>query len=128
MGSCQAGILILIAMFAQERKLPANLVHAVVLTESSCRVDAVGPYGEIGLMQLRPRYFKPYTKKQLFNPINNIALGTKHLKYMKNNCPHQKNYTWVVCYNTGVRGSKDIKHPKKHPYYRKVMKKWAKVR
>jgi soluble lytic murein transglycosylase-like protein len=101
--------------------LNPNLVLAVAQQESSLNPKAVGPVGEIGLMQIRPRYSK-FTRKDLFNPIINIVEGLRMLSFAKNNCRHQLDFTWIICYNRGVQGGSKVKDPYSNEYYQKVMR------
>lgn len=97
-----------------------QLTESIIQIESRGNTFALGTQGDSGLMQIRHQ-FVPETQLQLFNPCTNIRRGVKLLKEAKEKCIHKLNYTWVVCYNLGIRGGKKIKHPKKFPYYLKVM-------
>ncbi len=94
---------------------------SVIRQESNFQPHAVGTHGEIGLMQLMPQYF-PMPKKKLFEVETNIKLGIRHLAQVKAECVHHKEHTYLVCFNVGVAGGNRIRHPKKFPYYQKVMK------
>ena len=58
-----------------------NLARAIIYTESSFRVNALGRQGEIGLMQVKPSTARGMgyrgTKNQLYLPENNIKYGMK---------------------------------------------------
>ena len=114
-------IISLILQYSDQYNIDPVLVAAVIQNESSFNTKAVGPVGEVGLMQLRPEYFPQYSKQQLFNPKVNIRLGVEHLSRIKMSCKHQDKNTWIVCYNTGIAGGNKIKHPELFPYYKKVM-------
>jgi soluble lytic murein transglycosylase-like protein len=60
------------------QNLPARLVGAIIIAESTCKPEAVSPSGAIGLMQIMPT--KRYTKAELRRPERNIAIGTSILK------------------------------------------------
>ena len=111
----------LILAAAVHFNISPELALSVALQESSLNPQAVGPVGEVGLFQVRPRYSK-FSRSELFNPIINITEGLRMLKFAKTHCKHQKDYTWIVCYNLGVTGGNRIKYPKKFEYYKKVMK------
>ena len=61
-----------------------ELARAIIYTESSFRVNALGRHGEIGLMQVKPSTARGMgyrgTKNQLYLPENNIKYGMKYLK------------------------------------------------
>lgn len=61
-----------------------ELARAIIYTESSFRVNALGSRGEIGLMQIKPATARGMgyrgTKNQLYLPENNIKYGMKYLK------------------------------------------------
>lgn len=80
--------------------------------------------GDGGLMQLNTKYYKFHNPDWIFKPTVNIALATKKLGYLKKNCYHKDNQTFVLCYNLGETGAKKIKFPTKHTYYRKVKTMW----
>jgi membrane-bound lytic murein transglycosylase MltF len=114
---------------ARDFNVDPDLIAAVIEVESSWNHKAVGPSGEIGLMQLHPK-FHPYAIA--FDPETdwqwNIYHGTRHLNNLRKQCgqklmqsPHP--YTWVIAYNQGCR--RTPKYPQLHPYYKKVMKAYA---
>ena len=115
-------LLSLVLFYSQQYNIDPHLAIAVIETESGFNVNAVGKAGEVGLFQLRPKYFKKYSMKQLFKPEINIKEGIKHLAYMKKHCTYKGLKKFVVCYNAGVEGAKNIKHPEEFSYYRKVFK------
>ena len=98
------------------------LIRAVARVESANKPDAVSPDGhDIGLMQVRKMYV-PETRAQLFDTCTSIRVGTRILSHAKQFCKHNKEFTYVICYNAGVRGGSKIRYPKKFPYYQKVMR------
>lgn len=60
-----------------------ELIQAIIEQESAGNPDAVGPAGEIGLMQIYPRYHLARAQRlnvyDLFNPEGNILIGTDYL-------------------------------------------------
>jgi soluble lytic murein transglycosylase-like protein len=113
--SLLATIYLSVGIYAAQYNIDPRLVMAVIEVESNFNHKAVGPQGEIGLMQLHPRYF-PTAQ---FNISHNVRVGVKHLAFMRKNCPHKKHKTWLICYN---RGFKKTKNPYNNSYYKKVMK------
>lgn len=97
---------------------------AVAKVESRLNPNAVGPLGEIGLMQVRPEYSK-FSRDQLFDPTINIQEGLRILSEAKRKCKHKVDKLWLNCYNLGVRGGSRLKYPHKFPYYIKVMNRIA---
>ena len=61
-----------------------ELARAIIYTESSFRVNALGRHGEIGLIQIKPSTARGMgyrgTRNQLYLPENNIKYGMKYLK------------------------------------------------
>jgi soluble lytic murein transglycosylase len=82
---------------------------AVIQTESSFNPLAKGPYGEVGLMQLRPETAKWISKKygikwrgtrSLKDPVVNIAIGSAYLDYLRSSFDfHSRLY--IAAYNMG---------------------------
>lgn len=99
------------------------IAMSIAKVESGFNPQTVGSLGEIGLFQIRPEYVT-YTPEQLFDIETNIKTGLEILSRKKKHCPHKGYKEFIICYNVGVEGSKKIKHPKKFPYYKKVMKEY----
>lgn len=114
-------ILALILQYSMINNVDPRLTMAVIQVESSYRQNVVGPVGEIGLMQLNPRFFKEYTKEQLADPETNIRLGVAHLAASLKRCRYKTNKLAVVCYNLGIKGGSRLKYPHKWYYYEKVI-------
>jgi soluble lytic murein transglycosylase-like protein len=70
-----------IERFAAEVGLPAELIHAVISTESAYQTDAISAKGAIGLMQLMPQ-----TAAELavdpYDPTENVRGGINYLKQL----------------------------------------------
>lgn len=103
------------------------------LTQAVIKVESNGnPYAlskdkqDGGLMQVRMKYV-PETKLQLFQSCTNVKRGIALLNTARKKCKHTIDNTWLTCYNAGVTGGSRIKHPKKFPYYKKVMSAYAKI-
>jgi soluble lytic murein transglycosylase-like protein len=71
-----------IASAAKKHDIEAALVKAVIRVESNFNPVAISPKGATGLMQLMPMTAKQYNVADMFNPIENIDAGTKHLRYL----------------------------------------------
>lgn len=73
----------LIAKYARQYGVPANLAHAVVRVESNFNPKARGSAGEVGLMQIKPATARMMgfrgSVKQLYNPETNIRWGMEYL-------------------------------------------------
>jgi len=65
---------------AQRYQVSPTLIHAVILTESSYRPDAVSRKGAVGLMQLMPPIAQRYGVTDLRDPLQNIHGGTRYLR------------------------------------------------
>lgn len=65
---------------AQTYQLDADLVHAVIATESGYNARARSPKGAMGLMQLMPETARRYGVKRPYDPIQNIRGGTHYLR------------------------------------------------
>ena len=105
--------------YAAEQKVPAELVYAIIETESMFNPVARSAAPAFGLMQLVPnsgaleayRYLynknKIVSDQYLYNPANNIRLGAAYLnqlyyKYMKDiKDPKARLWATIAAYNTG---------------------------
>lgn len=116
----KTAIISLILSAAPHFGIDPNIAVAVSKQESSLNPNAIGTLNEVGLFQVRPKYSK-FTAKELLNVQINITEGLRMLKFAKDHCVHQKDYTWIVCYNAGLTGGSRIKNPKEFNYYKKVM-------
>lgn len=105
--------------YAYEHNIPAPLIFAIIETESSFNPRAKSPIPAFGLMQLVPRsgardaYKFIYSKdkvvkeKYLYNPDNNIQLGTAYLhllyykRFKKIKDPESRILATIAAYNAG---------------------------
>lgn len=80
-----------IAKYAEEYKLPAPLVAAVIKTESNFNVFAESGKGAKGLMQITPTTgswiankldVENYNENMLFDPETNIRFGCWYIRYL----------------------------------------------
>lgn len=93
-----------------KKKLDPLMVTAVISGESGFNPGAVGPVGEVGLMQLRPETGKWIANRMniqwkgsyaLKNPIYNIRLGTSYLSYLKQKFSPRGGQLYLAAYNMG---------------------------
>lgn len=74
----------LITKYAQLYNLDPHLVRAVIEVESQYRAHAVSRCGAMGLMQLMPGTGHSMGARDLHDPEQNIAAGTRYLRAMLN--------------------------------------------
>jgi soluble lytic murein transglycosylase-like protein len=72
----------LIENAAEEQSLSANLLHAVVATESAYVPCAVSPKGALGLMQLMPATAQTLGVTDPMDPKQSIGAGAKYLSQL----------------------------------------------
>jgi soluble lytic murein transglycosylase len=119
---------------ANKHGLDPLFVMAVISGESSFNPEAVGPVGEIGLMQIRPstgEWIANYAsipwkgEKDLKNPLKNIQLGVTYIGLLRKKFEgHSQLY--LAAYNLGPKSVKralarNVK-PKDYPIH--VMKRY----
>lgn len=97
------------------------LITSIIQVESNFNPNAVGSSGEVGLMQIHPKFHKEAS----FEVVKNIEEGVKILASYKEACYPKYLDAWFICYNVGP--NKPIKYPYKFTYYKKVMDVYAKV-
>lgn len=68
-----------IAEAAERHGLDVKLLHALVLTESGYRPDAISPAGAAGLTQLMPATARELGVEDRFDPIENLRGGADYL-------------------------------------------------
>ena len=76
----------LIKQYAEKEAFDWKLIAAIIHQESRFRPHIVSPVGAYGLMQLMPSVAKTYkiNFSKLSSPDQNIALGTKYLRWLYN--------------------------------------------
>ena len=84
---------------ALRNNLPPELVAAIVEAESDFRVRLVSNKNAQGLMQVIPSTGRLMGAEDLFNPAENIAAGTKYLRYLFNRFGDQR--LVLAAYNAG---------------------------
>jgi soluble lytic murein transglycosylase-like protein len=119
---------------ASKNSLDPYFVMAVISGESSFNPLAIGPVGEIGMMQIRPTTGKWLSEilktkwrgeNSLRDPIQNIRLGTAYLAWLRNKFQgHGQLY--LAAYNMGPKSVKNAVsrnvYPKDYPIH--VMKRY----
>ncbi len=120
---------------ASKFSLDPYFILAVISGESSFNPLAVGPVGEIGMMQIRPATgewissimkYKWRGKNSLRDPIHNIKLGVAYLSWLRNKFQgHGQLY--LAAYNMGPHSVKKALaknvYPKDYPIH--VMKRYV---
>ena len=84
---------------AQRNGLSPELVAAVIEAESDFRPRLVSNKNALGLMQIVPETGRLMGAEDLFNPAENIAAGTKYLRYLFDRFPDQR--LALAAYNAG---------------------------
>ena len=85
---------------AKKNNIRPELVAAVVQAESRFKPTARSGAGAIGLMQLVPRTGRWMGARDLTNPVQNIAAGTKYLKYLHERFDGNET-KMIAAYNAG---------------------------
>jgi soluble lytic murein transglycosylase-like protein len=84
---------------AKKNDLAPELVAAVVEAESDFRVKLVSEKNAQGLMQIIPSTGRLLGAEDLLNPNENIAAGTKYLRYLVNRFRDER--VAIAAYNAG---------------------------
>lgn len=84
---------------ARRNNLPPELVAAVVHTESDFRPKLVSHKSAQGLMQIVPETARVLGIRDPFDPQQNIAAGTKYLRYLMNR--YNNETMALAAYNAG---------------------------
>jgi membrane-bound lytic murein transglycosylase C len=110
----------LVNKYAERYQLSRALIYAIIKTESDFNQYAVSWVPAFGLMQIVPQTAgldvnrhlhqkdQMPSKSYLFNPENNIEMGTVYLDLLRNNYlskirnPLSKEYCIIAAYNGGV--------------------------
>lgn len=90
----------LIYQEAKKHDLKPELVAAVVEAESQFKPTARSGPGAVGLMQLMPRTGRWMGARDLTNPKQNVAAGTKYLKYLEKRFDGNET-KMIAAYNAG---------------------------
>jgi soluble lytic murein transglycosylase-like protein len=85
---------------AKKNNIRPELVAAVVHTESKFVPTARSSAGAVGLMQLVPKTGRWMGARDLTNPVQNIAAGTKYLRYLSDRF-HGDEQKTIAAFNAG---------------------------
>lgn len=85
---------------ARRQNLPPELVAAIVESESDFRPRLISHKNAQGLMQIIPETGRLMGAGDLFNPAENIAAGTKYLRYLTDRFGSDQRMV-LAAYNAG---------------------------
>lgn len=107
-------------------KVPAALIRAVILAESSFNPYALSATGAVGLMQLMPETAARYGVKNRMDPSQNILGGARYLSDLMRMFNNNMHLT-IAAYNAGEGavmkyGRKIPPYPETVAYVPKVLK------
>lgn len=111
---------------AKANNLEVKMIHAVIEQESGFRPCAISGKGAQGLMQLMPDTASQLAVKDVFDPKENIAAGSKYLKQLLDKYKGDKKLA-LAAYNAGAaavdaaNGVPDI--PETRDYVDAILKK-----
>jgi soluble lytic murein transglycosylase len=119
---------------AKKHDFDPYFVMAVIAGESSFNPRAVGPVGEIGLMQIRSATgewiaerigMKWQGEKTLRNPLDNIRLGTAYLAWLREKFD-KNGQLYIAAYNMGAKNVRTALEKRIRPkdYPKHVMKRY----
>ncbi|GLZ88262.1 hypothetical protein Pres01_43130 [Metapseudomonas resinovorans] len=91
---------LIVAQAAFDYDLPAELLHAVIKTESNYDPFALSPKGAAGLMQLMPDTAKDLGVQDVFDPAANVRGGARYLKRLLKMFDNDLSLT-LAAYNAG---------------------------
>jgi soluble lytic murein transglycosylase-like protein len=107
---------LIIERVAPQYGIEPSLVRAIIFVESSNNPNAVGRDGEVGLMQLHPKWHPNVS----FDPKENIKLGIKYLAKIRARHGARHTNSWFVFFNYGP--NKKLDNPRETEYYKKVIR------
>lgn len=91
----------LITKYAQDYNVDPNLIKAIMMQESSGKVNARSPVGAGGLMQLMPPTARELGVKDVNNPVENIRGGVQYISEKLNEFNGDINLA-LAAYNAGA--------------------------
>jgi soluble lytic murein transglycosylase-like protein len=98
----------LIRRYAEEHGVEFALVKAIMQAESSFNPYAVSHKGARGLMQMMPETASRYGVRDIYNPVENIRAGVKHIKYLSEMFDHKYSHV-IAAYNAGENAVKQYR-------------------
>ncbi len=93
--------------------IETHLVQGMIMVESGGNPRAVGKAGEVGLLQMHPKYHP--------EPLN-VRKIIEYLVEVKSICEPVLGDAWIVCWNYGPRRALQLDKPRETSYYKKVMR------
>jgi len=72
----------LIDKYSKQHSIEPEIIRQLIVVASNNDPKAVGPNGNLGLMQLKPNVFADSGMNDPFDPEQNISVGTQHLSSM----------------------------------------------
>jgi len=115
----------LIRRVASQYAVDFALVKAVMHVESGFNPYAKSHKGALGLMQLMPTTAQRYGIHDVYDPVNNIVAGVRHLKYLLEMFNHKYKLA-LAAYNAGENAVTRYRgippYRETQDYVRKVMR------
>ncbi len=105
----------------KQQNVPVPIVLAVIKQESQFTTIAVSNKGARGLMQIMPSTWKSFTRmdyKQVYDPIQNIDVGTRFLADL-----HKQYGDWRMVFRAYFAGPENANNSKYDWYANAVLKK-----
>lgn len=97
--------------YSKDKSFSPILVAAIILEESNAKPTAKGLAGEIGLMQIHPRFWRgvfPECGRNLFNIKTNICYGTNVLQLAMKK--YNKTDHGIALYNGSLSSKRYVKN------------------
>jgi soluble lytic murein transglycosylase len=87
--------------------LNPDKVFSIIETESQFNVNAIGSVGELGLFQIRPKYWK--YPLDINNPEHRIGYSISKLARLKSRLKPKLGDEWFLAWNMGPTGALRMK-------------------
>jgi len=112
-----------IIKYSKINNVDPKLIHSIIKVESNYKPNAKSSSGATGLMQIMPRTARAIGYKRVEGIENNIACGSKYLRYLKHK--FKKDKLVVASYNAGEGNV--VRYGYKVPPYRETLNYVSKV-